>query len=313
MRLIEETYGGESHYLAAYDGGQLVGVAPVMLRRVMGEGRVMYATPFADEGGLCALHPEVEALLIKRAVALGAEFSAGYLEVRQRMPLGGDYPCDESRVSLDLALPADTETLWESLSKNMRKKVRRAQRDGLVAEVGGREHLADFYRIYAANMQELGSPMHSQRFFTGLFERFGEDVLSVLVRVGATGAVAGAAVALQFRQVLAVLCAHSDRGHLHLFPNNLLYWALLEAGIQRGCTVADFGRSPRGTGIYEFKKSWHMEDHQLYYTRVPICAQPDVGERREGAAYGLFRALWPRLPGPVARAIGPRIWARLPI
>lgn len=313
MRLIEETYGGEPHYLAAYDGGQLVGVAPVMLRRVMGEGRVMYATPFADEGGLCALHPEVEALLIKRAVALGVEFSAGYLEVRQRMPLGGDYPCDESRVSLDLALLADTETLWESLSKNMRKKVRRAQRDGLVAEVGGREHLADFYRIYAANMQELGSPMHSQRFFTGLFERFGEDVLSVLVRVGETREVAGAAVALQFRDVLAVLCAHSSRAHLHLFPNNLLYWTLLETAIRRGCTVADFGRSPRGTGIYEFKKSWHMEDHQLYYTRVPICAQPEVGERREGAAYRLFRTVWPRLPHFIARAIGPRIWARLPI
>lgn len=313
MRLIAETYGGEALYLAARDGSELVGVAPVMLRRVVGEGRVIYATPFADEGGLCAANAEAESRLIDHIVDLGRSRGAGYLEVRQRRPLGGDYPCDQSRVTLDLPLPADVQTLWESLSKNMRKKVRRSERDGLVSEVGGREHLGEFYRIYAANMQELGSPMHSPQFFAGLFERFGDNVLTVLVRVDETREVAGAAVALRFRRVLAVLCAHSDRAHLHLFPNNLLYWALLDAAIGRGCTVADFGRSPRGTGIYEFKKSWHMEEHQLYYTRVPICAKPEVGERREGAVYRLFRALWPRLPGSVARAIGPRIWARLPI
>jgi len=313
MRLIEDTYGGDARYLAAYVGDELVGVAPVMVRKVIGDGRVIFATPFADEGGFCVADQAAEAAIIEHVVGLGHGLGAAYLEVRQRRPMDGDYPCDESRVTLDMPIPADVDTLWGSLSKNMRKKVRRSERDGLTSEAGGREHLADFYHIYVANMQELGSPMHSLRFFEELFDRFGADALTALVRIAQTQEVAGAAVALQFRKVLAVLCAHSHRAHLSLFPNNMLYWALLEVAVERGCTVADFGRSPRDTGIYEFKQSWHMEDHQLYYTRVPICGEPEVGERRTGSAYALFQRLWPRLPLSVARALGPRIWARLPI
>lgn len=313
LQLCSEVYGGEPHYIAAYGGARIVGVMPVMLRSVIGAGRVLYATPFADEGGCCTDDADVEAQLIQAAISLGEEVGASYLEVRQRTPLVVDGVCDQSRVTLEMPLPADKQALWESLSKNMRKKVRRAGRDGLISEEGGPEHIPSFYDIYAANMQDLGSPMHSRRFFEALFHRFPEDMLSVIVRIEETGLVVGAAVAIRFGEVLTVLCAHSAREHFELFPNNLLYWHLLEAAIEWGCRVANFGRSPVDTGIYAYKKSWHMDDHQLYYTRVPVCGQPPEADAREGRTYALFREMWRRMPSPIARAIGPRLWARLPI
>jgi len=313
MQLVKDVYGGEPHYLAAHSGAKLVGVLPVMLRKVIGEGRVLYATAFADEGGVCTQDPATEMALVAAALDLGHRLRASYLEVRQRAPLDGGFPCDDSRVTLDMPLPDDSETLWDSLSKNMRKKVRRARRDGLVGEEGGPEFLSTFYDIYAANMQELGSPMHSRSFFEALFSRFGDSMLSVVIRLPEANAIAGAAVAMSYNGVLTVLCAHSLSGYTGLFPSNLLYWHLFEAGIARGCRVADFGRSPRDTGIYGFKKSWHMEDHQLHYTKVPICAEPAMGDGRESSAYALFRKVWPKVPKSLARAIGPRLWARLPI
>ncbi len=286
---------------------------PVMLRSVLAEGRVLYAPPFADEGGCCTEDSEVEAELVRAAARLGEDLGASYLEVRQRDPLSIGAVTDESRVTLEMPLPENSEILWDDLSKNMRKKVRRARRDGLSSEETGRAFLDTFYDIYATNMQELGSPMHSNEFFEALFELFPDDMVIIAVRLEETGVEVGAAVAIRFKDVLTVLCAHSKREYFDLYPNNLLYWRLFEAGIERKCSVANFGRSPVDSGIYRYKKSWHMEDHQLYYSRVPISGQPTVDDGRESTAYGLFRKVWPRVPASIARALGPRIWSRLPI
>ena len=312
LTLVKETYGGTPHYLAAYQQGRVVGVLPLMQRRVIGPGRILISVPFADEGGLIADSPEVQAALLGAARKVGERKGVGYVELRQTAPALADQPCDLSRVALRLPLPADIDTLWDGLSKNMRKKVKRAQRDGLTARVGASEALVVFYQIYSENMRDLGSPMHSMSFFEAVFSHFPKQAFSVLIRT-ADENVAGAAVAVQFGQVITVLCAHSLRRHYQLFPNNLLYWSLFEEAIARQCTVADFGRSPRGTGIYEFKKLWGMEDQQLYYEMIPILQSPHIGEKRESILYQVFSKVWQKTPLPIARAVGPKLFARLPI
>ena len=193
----------------------------------------------------------------------------------------------------------------------MRKKVRRSMRDGLTAHVGSADGVGVFYDIYARNMRDLGSPMHAERFFDVLFATFPENALTVQIRLD--DGVVGAAVAVWFGDVLTVICAHSLREHNRLFPNNLLYWTLFECAIERGCTVADFGRSPRGTGIHKFKLGWGMEECPLHYVRIPVRGEPETEDRREGSAYRAFSAVWRHTPMPVARFIGPRIFAKLPV
>lgn len=312
LTLIRETYGGEPRYLTAYQHGQVVGVLPLMARWALGTGRILVSVPFADEGGLLADGPEVEEALLTAARELGTREGVGYVELRQQTALTEQQPCDLTRAVLQLRLPASADALWVGLSKNMRKKVGRARRDGLTAEIGGAEHLPTFYLIYTENMRDLGSPMHCSGFFNAVFREFPHQALSVLIRT-ADHEVAGAAVAVQFRDTVTVLCAHSLRRHFQLFPNNLLYWTLLEAAIARGCAVASFGRSPRGSGIYEFKKLWGMEDRQMYYELMPIRQTPRVVEKQGTRLYQAFSAVWQRMPLPIARALGPRLFARLPI
>lgn len=334
MRLVQQLYGGTPFYLAAYRDGRLVGALPVMLRRVLGAGRILLSPPFADEGGICASEREVEDALLDAAADLGKEARAAYLELRHlRRRERDDLLCDTSRVALRMPLPATTEELWEGLSANMRSKVRRAGKRGLRAKDGGPQAVPTFYRVYAANSRDLGSPMHSVRLFHGLFEAFPGDVLAVLVSSeaqadngkgeppaedtgGAAGSVtraAGAAIAVRFGRVLSVPWPHSLRAYHKDYCNNLLYWRILEAAIEWGCTVVDFGRSPVGTGPYEFKKSWRMEDHQLYYQFLPLRTRPSLEDRRSGRAYRLFSVLWQRVPLGLATAVGPRIMARIPV
>lgn len=313
LQLVKEVYGGTPYYLAARREGELVGVLPLMQRWVIGAGRVMFSVPFADEGGICS-----EDLISARALWGGAETLArdnrsSYLELRQLTDLPEpDLLRDHSRAVLRMPLPDAADDLWSSLSSNMRKKVRRARRDGLATENCEKEEdLKDFYDVYSRNMRDLGSPMHSIRFFKSLYGRFPDATFTVLVK--RDNAMVGAAVSVQFGDVMTVLCAHSLREYFELFPNNLLYWRLLELGTEQGCRVVDFGRSPRGSGIYRFKKSWGMEDHQLYQLILPLRSTPSLADPRESVAYRIFARVWRRTPMSIARAVGPRIFRLLPV
>jgi FemAB-related protein (PEP-CTERM system-associated) len=312
LQLVRDVYGGEPHYLAAYDDGRLVGVLPLMTHWAIGVGRTLISVPFSDVGGVCALDEEAEGPLLDAAAELGRRLRVNYVDLRQLgRPLPGDFPCDLSRVVLRLDLPASADDLLQGLSRNMRKKLKRAEREGLTARECGAEGLDAFYRVYSRNMRDLGAPMHSPRYFAAIAAAFPST--SLCVHVTLRGEVIGAAFAVWFGSVLTVLCAHSLRQYHHTFPNNLLYGRLLESAAARGCSVADFGRSPKDSGTYEFKKLWGMEDHPVHRTIIPVRSKPSLGERREGRAYRAFAAVWRHTPMCLARAIGPRLFARIPI
>ncbi|MGQ9730172.1 MAG: FemAB family XrtA/PEP-CTERM system-associated protein [Candidatus Zipacnadales bacterium] len=310
LEVIREVYGGQAYYVTTRDGDKLTGILPLMQRKIIGAGNVLVSLPFADHAGICATTAEAEHALLAAAEELGRELNVTYVELRHvGQPCMAPFPCDTTRVLLYMPLPATTDDLWHSFSSNMRKKIRRSERDGLVSETVNHLGVSAFYDVYATNMRDLGSPMHSLRFFEVLYDRFPEQTIIILIR--SDGEVAAAAIAVWFRDTLTVLCAHARRAFHRFFPNNLLYWRLFQVAIERGCKVADFGRSPRGSGIYEFKKGWGMEEQPLYYTLIPIRSQPRLGERRQGTLYTVFSHLWQRTPLPIARLIGPWLFSRL--
>ncbi|MGI5817370.1 MAG: FemAB family XrtA/PEP-CTERM system-associated protein [Armatimonadota bacterium] len=314
LQLIRDVYGGDPHYLAASRGDEIVGVMPVMLRSVIGEGRVLYATPFADEGGCCAEDPEAETALIEAALGLGEELGASYLEVRQRTGLGSETTADLSRVNMEMGLPDDAEVLWDGFKGKVRNQVRKAEKSGLTAHLAEDIHAAisdEFYPVYCENTRDLGSPMHAERFFHEVTDRFPGAAGIVLVREDAE--TAGAAFAMRWGHRFAVPWAASLRRYFRMCPNNLLYWELMRTAIDAGCRVFDFGRSPRDSGTYRFKEQWGAEPVQLRYCRYGNSGPVEVGEKREGAAYRLFTSVWQRTPVAIARRLGPRIFARLPI
>jgi FemAB-related protein (PEP-CTERM system-associated) len=312
LQVVREVYGGTPYYLAAYDDGRLVGVLPLMLRRVLGAGRILISVPFADEGGICANSSEAEQALLEAARVLGTNARAAYVELRQvDHALPGDFPCDLSRVTLVRALPATAEELWHSLDRKVRNQVRKAERAGLSVRHGGDDLLRGFYEVYARNTRDLGSPMHSLRFFTGVAYQFPSYVR--VVTVALEKQVVGGALAAVHGITFTVPWAASLRAHFARCPNNLLYWRLLELAVEAGCRWFDFGRSGRDSGTYRFKKQWGSTERQLHYQFLPTLGRPAVHERREGLAYRAFARLWPHVPMPIARAVGPRIFARLPI
>lgn len=203
---------------------------------------------------------------------------------------------------IDLAARAsDLDRVWrEALGTTTRNLIRRAQRDGLHAEIGsGPELRAEFRRMLAATHRRHGAPMPPARLFECVAEALPCRV--VLVR-DANGRPVAAVLGVRDRPILwspwAALAAQPPLG-----AGELAWWRFVELARDEGCDLVDFGRSPLEGGPYRFKRKFGA-------LPVPLRRLSD----RPGslyARYELAQRLWRFLPAPIADALGPRLCRRL--
>jgi serine/alanine adding enzyme len=280
-------------------------VLPLVLMRSRLFGHHLVSMPFLDAGGLCTAGDRVvDDALVRAAIEL-AKGSGAHLELRHT----ADRPIPLvpwlHKVTMVLNLSEGEDAVWSRIPDNRRRQVRKARRAGLTASVHGSEALADFYRILATNLRDLGSPMHRREFFRRIMDAFGEDARIVLVRE--RDAVIGAGLMLVQGDWAGMPWVGSLRSTFARAPNQLLYWEVFRHAIARGCQVFDFGRSSPGGGTYEAKRQWGAEPVQLYWHRLP-------GENSDGDVqrWQWGTEVWRRLPVPVANAIGAAVRGGLP-
>jgi FemAB-related protein (PEP-CTERM system-associated) len=316
-RVIVKSFGHPTHYLLAETGGETRGVLPLAQIKSRLFGHFLVSLPFFNYGGVLAADTEAEKALFHRAVELARELGAQHLEVRHLAPLawfsangaGGHYFTRRHKVSLRLALPGSAEALWNSLRSKLRSQVRKPLKEGCTAAVGGAELVGEFYRVFAQNMRDLGTPVYSRRLFESVLAEFPGAARIGVVRHQGQPIAAG--LVMGFRDILEVPWASSLRAHSRLAPNMLLYWSLLEFACQAGYRRFDFGRSSPESPACRFKEQWGAQPVALswhYWSAEGRVADLSPGNSR----FGLAIALWRRLPLGLANSLGPGIVKYLP-
>lgn len=305
-QVIERAYGHRAVYLVTEDdAGTTKGILPLIEMRRWILGHVAASMPFLDYGGICADDSQASQALLDAALAYCARARIGTLDLRHYTPSGLDLRRFEQKTTLVLPLTNNADHLWQGFNAKVRNQVRKALKSDLSVRWAGAEALPDFYRVWAENMRDLGSPVHSQRFFRAVFEVFPSTQLALVC----TGdEVIGGAVCLYFRDTVLVPWASSLRAFFRYCPNNLLYWEALRTACEAGYRRFDFGRSSQGSGTYHFKKQWGAEEHALSWEcwSADATARPIVDSSY--GPYGRAAQLWQRLPLPVANWAGP--WIR---
>lgn len=310
-RVMEGAYGHEAVALAAEEAGEIVGVLPLILIRSRIFGRRLVSMPFLDYGGVVAEPGRgAEQALVDAALDLARERGAATLGLRQLQPSALGYPVTDDRVTMLLPL-TDEERVWKALPSERRNRVRKGEKNGLVASWCGAEGLDDFYRVFAVNMRDLGSPVHSRRFFDLMLEELPGTARVLLVR-DRGGRAVGAAVCLFFRDVIMVPWVSSLREAFALCPNFVLYWEVIRHGCRTGFKTLDLGRSFRNAGTFEFKRQWGSAPHPLpwIFLEARPGAPPPVD--RDASRFEPLIRLWKRLPVPVATRLGPWIRGQVP-
>jgi FemAB-related protein (PEP-CTERM system-associated) len=309
--IIEKVFGHQTLYLMALDQNcQVRGVLPLVLLSSWLFGRFMVSLPYVNYGGVLTEDVNTTNALLREATSQAAVLGADHLELRHCRSYDLDWPRKDHKVSMRLDLPPTYDILLKSFTPKLRSQIRRGEKEGMTAHVGGGELLDEFYAVFSLNMRDLGTPVYAKQFFAEILNAFQRDAKLIVVRLAGNPVAAG--FVYGFRQMLEVPWAASDKRSARFAPNMFLYGAILKYACEQGYRTFDFGRSSKDSGTYRFKEQWGAKPVQLnwYYWTREGDSLPQLNP--QNPKYQLAIRLWQQLPVSVTTILGPKIVKYLP-
>ncbi len=268
-------------------------------------GRRLVSLPFSDH---CdpLVHDRTETrVLFSKAQEAGSGLK--YLEFRPRMEpevAPPDFRAHSRYCLHTLDLRPSLDTLYFRLHKNsMQRKIRRADREGLVLDQGRSDLLLqNFYALLLLTRRRHGLPPQPLAWFRNLIECYGDRLTIYVARVG-TYPIASI-LTLRHKQTLVYKYGCSD-GRFH--PKGgmaRLFWEAIQDAKRQRLLNLDLGRSEEShAGLIRFKDRLGAERTTLTYwrwserererlTRRPTSIFPTVSSRvLSGLPNGLFRRI----------------------
>ena len=302
--VFAETFGHEtSQWVVRNATGEIEGLLPlVRMRSLLSMPFLNYGAPIGSD--------EARRALIVHALDQGHRTGADLVELRDRSLPPTEATVSTEKVTVLLPLPDDPERLWtDGLKAKVRSQVRRPMKEGMTTEFGA--HLVEeFYRVFARNMRDLGTPVLPRSLFTNIAQAFPEQMILAVVRTK-EGATVAAGCGFLYRGEFELTWASALREYSREAPNMLLYWSLMGEVIRRGGQVFNFGRCTPGGGTHRFKLQWGGRDEQLYWVRWAPGGDASWPSKDRGI-YARAVTVWQKLPVPVANLLGPRVSRGLP-
>ncbi|MBN8279079.1 MAG: FemAB family PEP-CTERM system-associated protein [Gammaproteobacteria bacterium] len=308
--VMTREFGCRAHYLAAMDGqGHWQGVLPLIRLTSRLFGDFLVSVPYFNYGGVLAGTTDSAATLLAEAAALATRLGVSHVEFRDRAPRDG-WPVRTDKVAMVLDLAPTADDQMKAFGSKLRAQIRRPEREGALARHGGSELIPDFYRVFARNMRDLGTPVYAPSLFRRILEQLPRAARVTVVYLGGVPVAAGFTV--RHRDTVEIPWASSLREWNRVGVNMQLYWSIIRDAIEAGATQFDFGRSTVDAGTYRFKAQWGAQPRQLHwhYWLKPGRSMPNLtpGSPR----YALAIRAWQRLPVSIANFVGPRIVRHLP-
>lgn len=292
---VERGCRQRARYLVAERAnGAVVGVLPLTEMRSALFGRALVSTGFGVGGGV--LGAAVESLAAG-AWDLARRLGCPSVELRGG-PLPDGWAVDDTTyLGFVRDLAADP---LAAIPRKQRAEVRRSLGLDLTIAVGSdATALDEHYRVYAASVRNLGTPVFPRALFAHVLNGMDADILTVRHERRAVASV----LSLYHAGTVYPYWGGGVAAARGLRANDRMYLALMEHARTRGMARFDFGRSKAGTGAAAFKKNWGFAAEPLRYARC------DAGAAREinplSPKYRLMVATWKRLPLPLATFAGP--------
>jgi len=240
-------------------------------------GRRLVSLPVSDHCEPLVDRPEdLEDLLASVKLESGKE-GLRYIEIRPRTmaPLGMDKGRAFYLHSIDLN-PALEEIFRRFHKDCTRRKIRRAEREGLTHEEGRSETILEqFYQLLLRTRRRHQLPPHPRAWFRNLVDCLGERVK---IRVASKdGHPIASILTHTFRDALVYKYGCSDEKYHNLGGMHLLFWKAIQEGKANGAREFDLGRSdPDNAGLNTFKDRWGAARSQLTYWRHPTHSAPNA-------------------------------------
>lgn len=308
--IIKNSFGHNPLYLAAKNtDGMLVGVLPAIHIKSRIFGNYIVAMPYFNYGSALATDSITESQLIKALNEKAAALTVSHVEYRDVFKRTG-LQFKAEKASLILQLPSQIDDLWKNIGSKVRSQIKKADNFQLTFATGKLELLDDFYKVFAKNMRDLGTPVYGKSFFANLLS---DDTLNTCIAIAYhKGNAVACGFLLGYRDTMEIPWASTLREANAFNANMFMYWHVLEYAIKKKFQFFDFGRSSIDAGTFKFKQQWGAQPHQLYWHYW----LPNDGKlpalNPSNPKYRLSIAVWQRMPVWLTTLLGPHIVKNLP-
>ncbi len=306
-RIMQTVLGHESYFLAARDSdGALTGVLPLVHVRSRLFGQYLLSMPFLNYGGPLG-DDESRNLLCTRATELAQQLGVDLLELRARDVVPPVLTPANRKIAVMLPLAPTIEEMWEKQFKSkLRNKIKRPINHGMEVRFGAAE-LEPFYEIFARNMRDLGTPVLPRAWFEAIRDEMEREV--IFASVYWQGIPVAAGCGFLWNGEFELTWSSAIREHNSKHPNMLLCWGLMQECIKRGAHTFNFGRSTPDSNTHHFKEQWGGHDVPLPWG---IWGKRVAPPNPNSTKFRIARAVWSRLPLPLANRFGPLLSRQLP-
>ncbi len=333
--VIQNTYGHKTYYLMATHkntndpstksqySNRIVGILPLTHIKHILFGNSLISIPFCDMGGILADNEEIERKLLHEAIEMGKRLDASNIEIRNLKPLKSMVSINKkldgkesaflakrwhtqatpNKVRMVLELPETSDELMNSFKSKLRSQIRKPIKEGVETRIGQSELLDDFYHVFAINMKDLGSPVHSKRLFQNILKEFSGNSEVVVAYCDKKPAAGG--ILLNFKETMMNPWASFIKSYKKMSPNMLLYWSMLAHACDNGFKYFDFGRCTPGGGTYKFKEQWGATPEILDYSYFSNNGSFDGMPISEKKLFKIGSEVWKKLPVLSTKILGP--------
>jgi FemAB-related protein (PEP-CTERM system-associated) len=209
------------------------------------------------------------------------------------------------KVRMIMNLPRSSEQLLGSFKSKLRSQIRKAEKNGLTFRRGEEKDIGRFYSVFSQNMLDIGSPVHSVKWFQEIVRCYGRNCHIGLVEKDVE--TVGGGIILTVGDKVSIPWASTLRGFNRFSPNMLLYWNLLKFSSDNGFRAFDFGRSSIDSGTHKFKAQWGAYPVTLHWYDINTDGEQENDNAGSSSKRDTAARLWSKMPLPVANTLGPII------
>ena len=308
-KAVSLAYGHRCYYLLAEINGDVVGLLPLVHIKLFNFVNELVALPFCDVGSCLSEDSEIQDLLLLEAIRLKQKIVARKLSIRgslqsTSLTTKAFTQFETNKVRMLLKLPPSSEELFAGFRSKLRSQIRKAVKNGITFRWGDLWEVDDFYTVFARNMHDLGSPVHSRKWLQDILRYYKNRARVGLVEFG--NKIVGMGVILSTDKIVSIPWASTLREFNHLGPNMLLYWNFLKYSADNGYVIFDFGRSSEGEGTYKFKKQWGGQPEPLEWYFYG-AGRFENNERKQLLKKDLIIEAWRKIPLGLANSFGPHL------
>ena len=311
--ILHKHYGSDCYFLVAQQAGVIHGVLPLYRVKSILLGDSLQSM----SGALCVDTPAAAQALIDAADELAHTLRVDYLLLRDsRQPWNeSGLEVIQAHRGVRLHLPTDRATAWRNLHRGLRKDFSYGKNKGVIQTTIGCTEAEIFYEFYLRFCHERGTPCFSKQFILDITHAFPER-FNIAVGINNNKVVTGG-FNLIHRKIVFGIWGGALYGYIKMMPNHHIYWAAIENAIELGFEQFDIGRSPYPSSQFEFKERWCDESYPIYQLfrvyRGNLPSMLNINQAvQEKSEMSLVRKVWPKLPLPVARSLGPVIRRHIP-